>query len=129
MIAKEIKKIAKNRLKDAETLLRAKRYDGAVYICGYAIELCLKKQICKKLQWTEFPPGHNFNDYKSLKTHNLEILLSFTGKESKVKKQLFAEWSIVSQWDPESRYNPIGNIKNKEAKQMINSAKKILKEL
>ena len=129
MLAKEIKKIAKNRLKDAETLFRAKRYDGAAYICGYAVELCLKYQICKKLQWTEYPPGNNFNNYKTLKTHNLDVLLSFTGKERKVKRKFFTEWSTVSQWNPESRYNSSGNIKINEAKEMIKASKLLLESL
>jgi len=33
----ELRDIAKARIKDAEVLWMAKRYDGAVYICGYAI--------------------------------------------------------------------------------------------
>jgi hypothetical protein len=35
---------------DAEVLLNAKRFDGSVYLCGYAIELGLKKRICETLK-------------------------------------------------------------------------------
>jgi hypothetical protein len=32
------------RLMDAEVLLQSERYDGAVYVCGYAVEIALKKR-------------------------------------------------------------------------------------
>jgi hypothetical protein len=38
---KDLRSIAKARLKDAEVLSDAKRYDGAVYLCGYAVEINL----------------------------------------------------------------------------------------
>lgn len=38
----ELETIAQARLLDAEALIIAERYDGAAYICGYAIELSLK---------------------------------------------------------------------------------------
>ena len=41
----ELRKIARERLKDAEALLKAGRYDGAVYLGGYVVELALKSQL------------------------------------------------------------------------------------
>ena len=52
---RELKKLVSARLKDAEVLYKGKRYDGAVYLCGYAVELILKAKICKTLRWPEFP--------------------------------------------------------------------------
>lgn len=46
----ELKKIAAARLRDAEILYQGKRYDGAFYLCGYAVELTLKAKICKTLK-------------------------------------------------------------------------------
>jgi len=46
---KEINEIARARLEDAEVLFSARRYDGAVYLCGYAVELGLKSRICNTL--------------------------------------------------------------------------------
>lgn len=40
----DLKKIAGGRLKDADVLLRAGRYDSAIYLCGYALEIGLKAQ-------------------------------------------------------------------------------------
>ncbi len=125
----ESKKLSVARLRDAEALFTHKRYDGAVYICGYAIEIHLKHKICKRLKWSDYPPGNNFRDYASFKTHNLDILLSLTGKEIKMKKELLAEWSIVSKWNPETRYNATGSITKEDAKLMIDSTKNILKNI
>ena len=64
----DLKKIARGRLKDAEVLLNSSRYDGAVYICGYAIELSLKARICKVLHWAEYPSTRKeFESFQSFK--------------------------------------------------------------
>jgi hypothetical protein len=123
----ELQKIARARLKDATVLLDSKRYDGAVYLCGYAIELKLKARICRFLRWTEFPSsGREFEDYKSLKTHNLDVLLHLSGVEQTVKLGFLTEWSIVSQWNPESRYQCVGTLAEPDANMMIASTKKLL---
>ncbi|MEN8215647.1 MAG: HEPN domain-containing protein [Pseudomonadota bacterium] len=51
----ELITLARARLKDAQILFAAKRYDAATYLCGYAIELALKARICQTLGWTCFP--------------------------------------------------------------------------
>ena len=127
---KEIKKIAKARLKDAEVLVAAKRYEGAIYLCGYAVELGLKSRICKTLKWEGFPSTKKeFERYHSFKTHNLDVLLHLAGIEDRIKTQFFADWSAVAEWDPESRYNPIGNASPAEAHLMISAAKSLLNRL
>lgn len=119
--------IARERLIDAETLLIAGRYDGAVYLCGYSIEIALKHKICQTLNWTGFPyTPKEFDKYKSLKTHDLDVLLSLTGVEMLLKATYLAEWSAVSIWNPEARYNPIGVVSPGEATLMINSSKTLL---
>ncbi len=127
----ELQKIAKERLKDSETLFKSKRFEGANYICGYVIEIALKARICKTLNWKEgFPSsGKEFNDYKSFKTHNLDVLLRLSGVEEKIKTEFLSEWSSLADWNPESRYEPIGTAKSQDVEIMINSAKKLLEIL
>lgn len=116
--------IANERLNDAETLLNAGRYDGATYLCGYSIEIALKHKICLALNWSGFPSTNNeFSKYKSLKTHDLDVLLSFTGIEAAVKSTYLSEWSAVGSWNPEARYNPVGIVGAAQATLMITSAK------
>ncbi len=125
-----LKTIANDRLLDAEVLFNGNRFDGAVYICGYAVEVALKYRICLTLNWAAFPSTRNeFKDYHSLKVHDLDVLLSFTGLESSIKSNSFADWSIVSKWDPEKRYDVGGSIVKQDAQAMINSTKTILKNL
>ena len=127
---KEIKKIAKARFKDAEVLVASRRYEGAIYLCGYAIELGLKARICRTLKWSGFPSTNNeFKDYRSFRTHNLDVLLHLTGIEDKIKRELFAEWSAVAEWDPETRYNPIGNASLSDAQLMLSSTISLLAKL
>jgi len=128
VIAKtELRKLAKARLKDSKILCSAKRYDGAVYICGYVIELGLKLRICKTLKWEGFPSSNSeFQNFRSFKTHNLDVLLLLSGIEEKVKTQYLPEWSAITSWDPEARYNPIGTIGKVDAELMIESAEKLL---
>src|SRR6266699_6922413 len=91
-----LKSISRARLRDAKVLLTAKRYDGAVYLCGYAVELALKARICKTLRWAGFPElQHEFKGLGSVKTHDLEVLLKFSGIEPRIKKQYLAPWSVV----------------------------------
>jgi HEPN domain-containing protein len=118
---------AEERLKDAEALLAAGRYDGAIYLGGYVVELSLKSRICTVLNWKGFPQTRSeFQNYQSFKTHNLDVLLALAGVEEKVKTAYLAEWSAVATWDPEARYNPMGRANKGDAELLIESAKKLL---
>ncbi|MDQ3373182.1 MAG: HEPN domain-containing protein [Acidobacteriota bacterium] len=126
----ELKRIALARLKDAEILYGGKRYDGAVYLCGYAVELILKAKICKTLRWSDFPStSSEFQGLQSFKTHRLDLLLSLSGQEGKIKTAFLADWSIVASWDSETRYSAVGTISKPAAFDMIESAKTIIKAL
>lgn len=126
----EVKRIASARLHDAKVLLEAKRYDGAVYLCGYAVELALKARICKTLKWSGYPETvKEFTGLTSFKVHDLDLLLRLTGKEQSVKAGFLAEWSAVAAWNPEARYKPIGSANESDAKLMLESASVLMKKL
>ncbi|MGI8641459.1 MAG: HEPN domain-containing protein [Pyrinomonadaceae bacterium] len=127
---KELKKIASARIKDAEVLSNGGRYDGAVYLCGYSIELSLKARICRTLSWSGFPSSkREFEGLQSFRTHRLDLLLSLSGQEIKIKTKFLADWSVVVKWEPETRYSVVGTIKQADAQRMIKSAKIIVKAL
>ena len=122
----DLKKIARARLKDAEILFSKKRYDGAVYLCGYAVELFLKSRICRTIKWEGYPSlPKEFNNFTSFRTHNLDVLLKLSGIEYKIKDNYFLDWSIVATWDPTVRYKPIGTNKKTDALNMIESTRKL----
>ena len=107
----QLREIARERIKDAEALFGAERYEGAMYICGYAVEIALKARICKTLRWTDFPQtdsefGGQNRKYSPFKTHLLNLLLSYSGREDQIRNRFTVEWSLVGSWDPQSRYNP-----------------------
>jgi len=123
----ELDEIAKARLTDAEVLLDAERYDGAVYLCGYAVEIALKARICRTLSWLGYPSTRGeFQNLQSFKTHSLDVLLGLSGIERKIKTDYLAQWSAIAAWDPEARDNPIGSVKPEDARLMIESAKTLL---
>lgn len=124
---RQIRSIAKARLRDAEVLAAAGRYEGAIYVCGYAVELGLKARICRTLKWQGWPSGRReFASYQSLRTHDLDVLLHLSGIEGRIKTQLFTEWSAVATWDPQTRYNPVGTASRSDAYLMISSAKVLM---
>jgi len=126
----ELIKIARARIEDAEALFRSRRYDGAVYLCGYAAEIALKVRICRTLKWAGFPDSSkDFKEYQSFKTHDLDVLLHLSGMERWVKRNLLANWSVVGTWDPEIRYNPIGSATKEDAKHMIDASKRLVEVL
>ncbi len=126
----ELDRIAGARLEDAKALLQAGRYDGATYICGYAVEAALKARICRILNWADFPrTGAEFQSYRSFQTHDLDVLLRLSGRELEIKKRHFAEWNIVAFWKSESRYNNIGTAQAAQAHRMITAAEVLLQVL
>jgi hypothetical protein len=130
LLRAELKKIAGARLNDAEALLLARRYDGAAYLCGYTIEIGLKLRICKTLKWEGFPETtKEFEGLQSFKSHSLNTLLKLSGVEEKIKLNYLAEWSIVKQWNPESRYHRVGGITASDAAGFVEACKVLLHAL
>ncbi len=121
------RKIARARLEDATALRKARRYDGAVYLCGYAVEIALKARICGTLKWNAYPfTASEFQKYQSFRTHDLSVLLHLSGRRAKIKRKHLAQWSAVSNWNPNSRYRVIGSTSARDAKEMLSSAEVLL---
>lgn len=131
MIAKaELRKIAVARLSDARALLNLSRYDGAIYLSGYAVEIGLKMRICKTLKWSGFPETNSeFQGLQSLKTHDFDVLLRLSGAQDKIQTYYLAEWSTVKLWKPEKRYAIAGTADLRAATSMINAANTLLRAL
>jgi len=132
----ELQKIAKTRLGDSRILYNKRRYNGAIYICGYANELALKAIICKRLKLRGIPnASHEFKAIQDIKTHNLEDLLKLLSKLDKnisdeILNNKKSDWNIILDWNPEQRYIPIDEKSSKqwkqEAEELIKSTSKML---
>lgn len=126
----DLDRIAEARLEDGKTLLAGGRYDGATYVCGYAVEVALKARICRTLNWSDFPSTRGeFQAYRSFQTHELDVLLRLSGQEARIKQNYFTHWNAVAVWKPESRYDVIGTIQRADAESMIGAAEQLLKAL
>ncbi|MBL0340737.1 MAG: hypothetical protein IPP71_07360 [Bacteroidetes bacterium] len=126
----DLKLIAKEKLDDAEIVLKNQKFDSAIYLGGYAIELTLKSRVCKSLKWPDFPEsGGEFKGFASLKTHDFDVLLKFSGQEKKIKKSYFTAWNNIMRWNPELRYIKGGKFTRTDAEMFITSTKKIMKAL
>jgi hypothetical protein len=130
IVINDLVAIAEARLQDANVLFMNDRLDGAGYLCGYAIELALKARICRTLNWTGVPEKRSeFENYASFKTHKLDILLSLSGQEQRIKSENFSEWSAVATWDPEARYRAVGQADIVQVALMLIAAETLLKVL
>ena len=104
--------------------------DGAGYLCGYAVELALKARICKTLNWPGFPEKPSeFQNFASFKTHKLDVLLTLSGQEQRIKSENFSDWSAVATWDPEARYRSVGQADPGHVAVMLFSTENLLKAL
>jgi hypothetical protein len=127
---RDLQSIARARLRDAEAPSRARRFDGSVYVCGYAVEIGLKARICRTLKWTGFPGSHaEFQGYASFRTHDLDVLLRLSGQELMIKTRHLPSWSVVTMWSPETRYSTPGSTSAARAAAMLQSARDILEAL
>lgn len=116
-------------MKDASALLGRGRYDGAVYLCGYAVEVAMKARVCRNLRWTEFPdtPNEWQKHHQFLKVHELERLVKYTGLELRISNPPFGpHWLQVKTWNPESRYRLTGAVTQAQARQMIQSTRLLM---
>ena len=121
-----LRSMAQARLEDSKALLANQRYDGAGYICGYAVELTLKARICDTLNWAGYPETDEFKNLQSFKTHKLDVLLKLSGRETAIKQNNLADWSIVRLWDPESRYHAVGQVSQADAQAFLQSVNTLL---
>src|SRR6266436_5889340 len=127
ILVAELEHIARARLDDAKAFLTASRFDGATYLCGYAVEVALKSRICRTLNWPEFPStGGEFQAYRSFQTHELDVLLRLSGQEARVKQGHFAPWNRVAAWKVESRYTDVGTVQGADAAAMVQAAEQLL---
>ena len=119
----DLQGVASARLDDARALVGAGRFDGAVYLCGYAVEIALKARICRTLHWSGFPSSRGeFQNLESFRTHDLEVLLRLSGFEAEIKQNHFGVWNPLAVWKVETRYNVIGTASPPEAAKMIAAA-------
>lgn len=104
----ELKFLAKERILEAEILLKRKKWSGAYYLAGYAVECGLKACVLVHIHKT----GIIFEDKKfatNCWTHNLEELVKLSGLDREQglavssNPALRNNWLIVYDWNEIAR--------------------------
>lgn len=116
MTRDDLKDLALIRLNEAKLLLDNDHYEGAYYLCGYAVECGLKACIAKKTRQHDFPDKKRaIASYK----HDLTSLVGTAGLELELDEEIKKDpkfgisWGHVKDWSSDSRYERHGE---KEAK-------------
>jgi len=99
--------LAQMRQGEAKLLLKGRRYSGAYYLCGYAVECGLKACVAKQTHRHDFPDKDTvLGSY----THSLTQLIGIAGlkpeldDETDRDKSFEQNWAIVKEWKENSRY-------------------------
>lgn len=103
----DLRAMAQAKADDALILLNNGRVSNAYYLCGYAVELGLKACIAAQVT-SETIPDKDF--IKKVLNHDFPTLIGLAGlatdlKDKKDADPIFAaNWAVVSEWTPDSRY-------------------------
>ncbi|MDH4185302.1 MAG: HEPN domain-containing protein [Nitrospinota bacterium] len=128
----DLLRLSRARLDDAKALQSGSRNHGGIYLSGYAVELALKARICIALSWDGYPSNSKeFRNYQSFKTHDFDVLLHLSGLELEVKTnpEVSVHWSILAEWNPEARYEPLDSVTEENAKNMIMAVEKMVEHI
>jgi len=120
----DFQKLVSQRLKDAEVLFQNRRYSGAYYLAGYAVECGLKACIAKQTKQYDFPPSAE--KVRNIWTHDIDKLIKSAGLkpqlDAKLKqdRQFEVNWSLAKDWSEKSRYEAHEKAKAQDLLDAIN---------
>ena len=103
----DLRSRAQAKLDDATTLFRAGSVSNAYYLAGYAVELGLKACVAAQIA-AETIPDKAF--LKGILNHQFTVLIGLAGLAQALKDEqsndpaFAANWAVVSEWGPDSRY-------------------------
>ncbi len=130
----DLQDLSNIRLREARALFRDKKYDGAYYLCGYAIECALKACIAKNTQIYDFPPNPQI--INKIYTHDFVKLIQAAGlsdyleTEKNSNPQFKIMWKTVTDWSESSRYKKHRRVKvNDLYKSIVNRNNGVLRWL
>jgi hypothetical protein len=110
MTRSDLQQLAELRINEAKLLLDNGYYQGAYYICGYAIELALKACIVRGFQ-DQWLDKALVKELSKLHTHDLATLLNFNGliradldRRTASNPAFGAAWRLALQWSADKRY-------------------------
>lgn len=114
-------KAAKHRLDDARALFKQKRWRGAMYLGGYAIECLLKAKLMKMYRCRHLTDLEDVLQargvlaaHATIFTHQLEILMGLTQRLANLRQHAddWRRFNLVNRWVPAWRYS--GDLSNRD---------------
>jgi HEPN domain-containing protein len=111
----EQSKASHHRRDDAQVLLNAARWRGAMYLGGYSIECLIKSKLmqkfgCKTLRGLDedLKDRGLISAEATMYTHQFESLLRVSGHLDRLRSdaKLWPSFTLVNRWVPAWRYDP-----------------------
>src|SRR5262249_3808439 len=105
----DLQSLARERIPDADALIRGGRWSFAYYVAGYAVECALKSCLLARMIYT----GWVFQDKAKINdclTHDFGDLINLSGLTAELNAQLasnpafVANWGTTIQWKVTDRY-------------------------
>ncbi len=100
---------ARERILDAEKLREAKRFHGAIYLAGYAIECHLKYAVCEHADQTHLESSFEIHSWERLVA---ESGIVHTIRRNKRIQALYEDLAEV--WNTSLRYNSESRVTSNE---------------
>lgn len=126
---------SQRRREDAQALLLAGRWRGAMYLGGYAVECLLKASLMRRfgcLTLSELDEELKARGLlaatSSAYTHQFELLLLASGQRDRLRRdaKLWATFNVVNQWQPSWRYDPDSSNRKDAAEDFLEALDRIL---
>jgi len=111
----EQSKAAIHRREDAEALFNEKRWRGAMYVAGYAIECTIKARLMSMFEVdhledleTKIKQRGLIAESDSLFDHRIELYVRVSGRLDAMRqdKVVWPAFNLANRWIPSWRYNP-----------------------
>jgi hypothetical protein len=124
-------KVSHHRQRDAEVLLGAQRWLGAMYLAGYAVECLLKSKLMKRFQCHDLEELEKhlrekrlMRDRETVFSHQLYLLMQLTGALDRLRmnREAWLAFATVNAWVPAWRYSPMSRSKQ-EASTFVDAVK------
>lgn len=126
IVADNYPEAARKHVLDSEALLRVKRYDGAGYLAGYAVECTLKTLI-----WVETGGGVRNNNLNQLSSRALQLHSLPTQKTASYVKQPMVTSLLYGSagWRETLRYDPEGTVTQADSTAWVSEARRLHDEV
>lgn len=107
----EQRKAAVQRRLDAKVLRDGRRWRGAMYSLGYAVECSLKSKLMERYGCLQLSDLQNHLSQRlgrplDLHTHSLHDLMNWTESLVRIDRTHRVNWGIVRKWQVAWRYAP-----------------------